>query len=170
MTTVTQPLHEEHQELLPQIERLRAIADFVGEAPVPLLKLGLDEIYDFLAHQLIPHTQAEERTLYPVVQKVMGASEATRTMERDHVEIERLTEELAMLRAELSRAPVTGVQVQALRRVLYGLYELVKVHFAKEEEVYLPLLDARLSPAEAYQMFAALEATAHEAEQRVAQP
>ncbi len=74
-----------------------------------------------------------------------------------------------MLRAELLRTPVTGVQVQALRRVLYGLYALVKVHFAKEEEVYLPLLDARLSPAEARQMFAALEAAAHEAKQRLAQ-
>ena len=94
MTTVTQPLHEEHQELLPKIERLRA---------------------------------------------------------------------------ELLRAPATGVQIQALRRVLYGLYTLVKVHLAKEEEVYLPLLDARLSPAEARQMFAALEAAAHDARHRLAQ-
>ncbi len=169
MTTVTQPLHEEHQELLPQIERLRAIADFVGEAPLPLLKQGLDEVYDFLAHHLIPHAQAEERALYPVVQKVMGAPEATRTMVRDHIEIGRLTDERAMLRTELARTPVTSVQIQALRRVLYGLYTLVKVHFAKEEAVYLPLLDARLSPAEAHQMFAALESAAQEARQRLVQ-
>ncbi len=168
MTTVTQPLHEEHQELLPQVERLRAIADFVGEAPLPLLKQGLDEVYDFLMHHLIPHAQAEEHALYPAVQKVMGAPEATRTMARDHVEIGRLTDELGMLRAELLRAPVTGVQIQALRRVLYGLYALLKLHFAKEEEVYLPLLDARLSPAEARQMFAALEFTPYEAWQRLA--
>ncbi len=170
MTPVTQPLHEEHQALLPQVERLRAIADFIGEAPWPLLKPGLDEVYDFLAHHLIPHAQAEEHALYPVVQQVMGAPEATRTMAHDHAEIRRLTEELAALRAELSRAPVTGVQVQALRRVLYGLYALLKLHFAKEEEVYLPLLDARLSPAEARQMFAALEAAAHEAKQSLPQP
>lgn len=133
-----------------------------------MLKPGLDEAYDFLAHHLIPHAYAEERALYPVVQKVMGASEATRTMVRDHVEIGRLTDELAVLRAELLSVPVTGVQVQALRRVLYGLYALVKVHFAKEEEVYLPLLDARLSSAEAQQMFEAMEAAAHEAKQRLA--
>jgi len=30
--------------------------------------------------------------------------------------------------------------------VLYGLYAIVKLHFAKEEEVYLPILDQRLTP------------------------
>ena len=54
-------------------------------------------------------------------------------------------------------------QANALRRVLYGLYALVKVHFAKEEEVYLPLLDARLTPGEAHAMFEAMEAAAKEA-------
>jgi iron-sulfur cluster repair protein YtfE (RIC family) len=48
-----------------------------------------------------------------------------------------------------------------LRRVLYGLHHLVKVHFAKEEEVYLPILDERLSQAEADAMFAAMGHSAH---------
>jgi len=47
--------------------------------------------------------------------------------------------------------------------VLYGLYTLVKVHFAKEEEVYLPLLDANLTPDEAIEMFEAMEKAAGEA-------
>jgi iron-sulfur cluster repair protein YtfE (RIC family) len=58
---------------------------------------------------------------------------------------------------------ITTTQSKALRRVLYGLYALVKVHFAKEEELYLPLLDARLSPAEAEHMFADMEKAAKEA-------
>jgi ADP-ribosylglycohydrolase len=40
------------------------------------------------------------------------------------------------------------------------LYALVRVHFAKEEEVYLPLLDARLNADEAHAMFEAMEAAA----------
>jgi len=44
--------------------------------------------------------------------------------------------------------------------VLYGLYALVKVHFAKEEEVYLSILDARLTPEEAHRMFEAMEEAA----------
>jgi len=58
---------------------------------------------------------------------------------------------------------VGASQLQALRRVLYGLSAIIKVHFAKEEEVYLPILDARLSAAEASQMFEAMEKAAQEA-------
>lgn len=83
-------------------------------------------------------------------------------MSRDHVEVGRLVEELASLRAQPWGAALSEAQARALRRVLYGLYALVKVHFAKEEEVYLPLLDSKLSAQEARQMFAAMEqAAAH---------
>jgi iron-sulfur cluster repair protein YtfE (RIC family) len=55
----------------------------------------------------------------------------------------------------------------ALRRVLYGLYTLVKVHFAKEEEIYLPLLDSKLTAEEAHAMFEAMEAAAREAKEHL---
>jgi iron-sulfur cluster repair protein YtfE (RIC family) len=51
--------------------------------------------------------------------------------------------------------------------VLFGVYGLVKVHFAKEEEVYLPILDQRLTPEAAQEMFERMEAAAHEAKQAV---
>jgi iron-sulfur cluster repair protein YtfE (RIC family) len=166
MTTVTQPLREEHKELLPHIENLLTVADSVGNVPAPALRQGVDEAYEFLAHHLIPHAEAEDRALYPVVQNVIGAREATATMSRDHVEVGRLTEELAALRARSSAAALDDAQIKSLRRVLYGLYALVKVHFAKEEEVYLPILDARLAPEDARRMFEAMEASAHEAKHR----
>jgi hypothetical protein len=79
-------------------------------------------------------------------------------MSRDHVEVGRLTEELARLRA--STRPAAG---EDLRRVLYGLHALVSAHFAKEEEIYLPLLEDRLSAAEAHALFERMEAAAGEA-------
>jgi hypothetical protein len=47
------------------------------------------------------------------------------------------------------------------------LHALVTVHFAREEEVYVPLLEASLSPDQAAQMFSAMHAaaTASRAEQ-----
>jgi len=159
----TQPLREEHKELLPHLESLRAAGDAVGAAPSAVVRQRVDEAYDFLAHHLLPHATAEERALYPVVGKVIGAPEATRTMSRDHVEVGRLVEELAALRERLAAGTLRETEARALRRVLYGLYTLVSVHFAKEEEVYLPLLDARLDADEAREMFAAMEAAAAEA-------
>jgi iron-sulfur cluster repair protein YtfE (RIC family) len=164
MTTFTQPLREEHKELLPHIERLRTVADSIGTAPIESVQKDIEEAYTFLTHQLIPHAQAEERALYPTVGRLMGAPEATATMSRDHREIDRLSQELGTLRSHLSASPA---QEQALRRVLYGLYALVKEHFAKEEEIYLPLLDTRLTAQEALQMFEALEMAAQEAKRSV---
>jgi len=166
MASVTQPLRDEHRELIPHIERLRRVADWVGEAPIATLRQGVTEAYEFLQHHLIPHAEAEERALYPVVGRLLGAAEATATMSRDHVEVGRLTKELGALRTKLSRARLGKAQAKALRRVLYGLYGLVKVHFAKEEEIYLPLLDARLDAAAAREMFRSMEAVAGEAKAR----
>jgi iron-sulfur cluster repair protein YtfE (RIC family) len=163
MTIITQPLREEHKELLPHIEKMRQVADAIGEATTEALQHGVDEVIEFLTQHLIPHAQAEDRALYPVVAEVMGAPQATRTMSRDHIEVGRLSDELVSLRANLLGGTLDPMQADALRRVLYGLYTLVKAHFAKEEEIYLPLLDAKLSVKEAIQMFKAMEAAAHEA-------
>ena len=163
MATVTQPLRDEHKELIPHIVALRAAADAVGEVPPDALRTAVDAAYDFLAHHLIPHAQAEERALYPVVGKVLGAPEATNTMSHDHVEVGRLTNELRDLRAAIGSAAPTAALARDLRRVLYGLYGIVNLHFAKEEEVYLPILDQRLGAAEAREMFEAMEKAAGEA-------
>ncbi len=160
MTSRTQPRRNEHQELLPRIERLRTVADAIGAVPAPALRRGVDEVYDFLADHLIPQAEAAERVLYPAVSQLLGTEEASSTMRCDQVELCRLTEELAALRARWSIAPITATELTTLRRILYGLYTLVKVHVVKEEEVYLPLLDARLTAAEAANLFTRMEQAA----------
>lgn len=163
MTQPTQPLRDEHQELLPHVEHVRQLADSVGELTAVTLAQNVGAVHDFLAQHLIPHAQAEERVLYPMVAQLMGAPQATATMSHDHLEIGTLTSELAGLRDRLAGGAVAdGETMKALRRVLYGLYALVKVHFAKEEHIYLPLLDTRLTAAEAQAMFARMEAASVE--------
>lgn len=159
---VTAPLREEHRELIPHIEQLRAIADAVGEVPIDALRRDTESVYGFLVHHLLPHAQAEERALYPVVARVLGAPHATDTMSRDHTEIGRLARELDVLRAKMADTAADTILTRDLRRVLYGLYALVKVHFAKEEEVYLPLLDGALTPDEGRAMYADMERVAAE--------
>jgi hemerythrin-like domain-containing protein len=163
MIPLTQPLREEHKELLPHIEALRLAGDAVGVAPPEEVRHLVEEAYTFLTRHLIPHAQAEDRALYPVVERVMAAPGATTTMSRDHAEVRTLTAELGGLRYQLGALMLNEAQAEALRRVLYGLYALVRVHFAKEEEIYLPLLDARLTPDEANAMFEAMGTAAAEA-------
>ena len=162
MNTLTQPLRDEHKELIPHIEQILEVANNIPDASVEQLRSGVQEVYEFLAYHLIPHAQAEDAALYPAVQKALGSPDATRTMSREHVEVGRYIEELAMLRQKLSPQ-----NFKALQRVLYGLYALVKVHFAKEEEVYLPILEERLTPEEAKEMFEAMEQAASRAKSAV---
>ena len=157
---MTQPLRDEHKELIPHIEQILEVANSIPDSPLEQIRTGVTNVYEFLAYHLIPHAQAEEAALYPAVQKVLGSPEATQTMSRDHVEIARYMDELGGLQSNLSAR-----EYEALQRVLYGLYALIKVHFAKEEEVYLPILDERLSAEEAREMFEALEEAAGSAKQ-----
>jgi iron-sulfur cluster repair protein YtfE (RIC family) len=167
MASITQPLRDEHKELYPQVESLRLAGDAVYESLTSSAHAKIEDSYTFLTRQLLPHAQAEEKALYPMVQKAMGTAQATATMIRDHVEIDRLTQELRTLRVHKTQLSITFDQARALRRVLYGLYALVKVHFAKEEEIYLPLLDSKLSAEEAHTMFENMEAAAHEAKEHL---
>ena len=158
MASVTQPLRDEHKELLPLLERVRVAADAVGTGAG--FNAKLDGAYDFLAGHLLPHATAEEAALYPVVARTMGSTDATKTMQMDHTEVHRLTEELGRVRNALGGAAPSDAQSSELRALLYGLYTLVSVHFEKEEQVYLPLLDANLGEAEAAAMFEAMESAA----------
>jgi iron-sulfur cluster repair protein YtfE (RIC family) len=167
MASITQPLRDEHKELYPQVESLRLAGDAINTSLTSSAYARIEEAYSFLTRQLLPHAQAEDKALYPMVQKAMGAAQATATMSRDHIEVARLTEELGTLRVHKSQLTITSIQAMALRRVLYGLYTLVKLHFAKEEEIYLPLLDSKLTAEEVHTMFENMEAATHEAKERL---
>lgn len=176
---ITQPLREEHAELLPYIEELRTTADAVGVESLPTVRAGVEEVYDFLTHHLIPHAEAEDAVLYPAVAKLIGAGEpiagleglaatpTTGTMSREHVVVGGLVQELAALRAGLEGATLGPPTAAALRRILYGLYTLVKTHFDNEEAIYLPLIDAKLSPEQGHELFESMEEAAHQIKARL---
>jgi hemerythrin-like domain-containing protein len=64
-TVVTEALREEHRQLLPYIQRMRELADAVGDAPTETLRQGVEQAHQFLTERLIPHAEAEDRVLYP---------------------------------------------------------------------------------------------------------
>lgn len=166
MNRLTEPLRQEHQELYPHILQLKDAADLIGGADASRLAGALSEAREFLHGHLLPHAQAEDAALYPVVARVLGSPQATATMQADHAAVQRLITELDEY-AGNSGPAANPAEENDLRRVLYGLFTLVSVHFSKEEEVYLPLLDARLTPAEADEMFERLEEASAQAHRAV---
>lgn len=157
---LTKPLRDEHRDLLPHVEGLRLAGDALvnGDPAFPEL---LSDAVAFLNAHLIPHAMAEEAALYPEVERLMSAPGATATMTRDHVDIGAMTAELTALRERLGTGAPTPGERRDLLRLLYGLYALVEVHFAKEEEIYVPVLEAGLTPPEADAMFTRMHAAAH---------
>jgi hemerythrin-like domain-containing protein len=154
-----EPLRREHRELRPHIEALRRAADQVGDVPPDELDSLLEDSLTFLTHHLVPHARAEEATLYPMVDRAVGPG-ATATMWREHEEVLSLTRELAGLQEQLRAGTAPPDAVKDVRRVLYGLHTLVKVHFAEEEEVYLPVLEEQLTSGEVRDMLAAMHQAA----------
>ena len=167
MVPFSSTLRDEHRRQVARIEHLRTVADSIGVTPTTSLREAVGHMYLFLLHQVLPHAQAEEQVLYPTIGQLLGVSEATETMSRDHLEILRLIEELEAQWLHLFYAPLTTLDEQALRRVLYGLYAIITLHLAKEEEVYLPLLEARLSAEEGERLVGAMARTTVEARRRL---
>ena len=164
MATLPQHVRDEHMELKARSELLRIVADSIGSsAPTESIREGVGQAYTFLMHQLIPHAQAEEQVLYPTVGRLLRTLEATDTMSRDHLEVIWLTEELEALRLHLFYTPSTESDEQAMRRILYGLHTIIKLHLAKEEELYLPILEAHLHAEEMDRLIEGMERTVKEA-------
>lgn len=157
MASATQPLRDEHRELRPQVDEILVVADLLGERTPGEISDRLAIVSAFLGGHLLRHAAAEEAALYPIVGWALGHSKATATMARDHVEIATLSRALETL---LEDARAGRPDVRSLRRTLYGLHAILVLHFAKEEEVYLPLLDERLTPDAAAKLFAAMEEAA----------
>jgi iron-sulfur cluster repair protein YtfE (RIC family) len=151
--SVPEPLRIEHTHLLPHLESLPQAALALEGGGDP--RAALDAALDFLHSVLIPHAESEDAALYPVVERVMKAPGATATMSRDHRGVVQLARDLGQVRDSLDGPPDPD-QRRELQRLLYGLHAIIQLHFAKEEELYLPLLDAGLTQAEADDMFRAM--------------
>jgi cation transport ATPase len=141
-TALSQRFQAEHGELLPVVHQVRTVADRL-DAQTPAQSLAdVRGVHRFLVDQLMPHEMAEERDFYPLIAKLLGGDDPTGTMVRAHVEIAHLTRVLGQLVEDLPPDGPSDEDLPELRRVLYGLYAILRLHFAQEEEAYLSLFEA----------------------------
>lgn len=130
-----------HRQLLPLIDRVRQVGDQLDDLPAVEARAELDELRRLLAERLLPHEAADDADLYPMVAKVIGGADPTAPMSRAHVEIRRLAGMLTRLVKDLPEDGPTPADLRDLRRVLYGLYAVLRLHFAQEDEAYLSLFE-----------------------------
>jgi uncharacterized protein (DUF2249 family)/iron-sulfur cluster repair protein YtfE (RIC family) len=123
----------------------------------------LNGLTDFLSGELLPHARGEEQTLYPALDPVIRQhGSPTATMRVDHEYIgdyaRQITETVRGLRSASERERTT--LAQRLTRQVIQLQALFAVHLAKEERVYLPLVEQVISAGDQQALLAALHAEA----------
>jgi heavy metal translocating P-type ATPase len=134
-------LHEEHRELEAPIGRIRGLADALGAMPPAEARAGLEEVRRFLEDRLVPHEALEDREVFPMLARALGNDDVTASLHRTHAEIFHLVRFVGRLVDELGPDGPTADDLTDLRRVLYGLDAIVRLHMAQEEELYLALGD-----------------------------
>jgi heavy metal translocating P-type ATPase len=131
----------EHERLRPRIDEVRAAADAIGVKPDTEAIPMAERSYRWLSHELVPHEQAEEEELYPMLARVLGGENRTSTMSRAHAEIAHLVRRTGRCLAEVRSDPDPEGMAE-LRRLLYGLDAVLILHFAQEDESYLSVATA----------------------------
>ncbi|WP_199509715.1 heavy metal translocating P-type ATPase [Nucisporomicrobium flavum] len=126
-----QRLYAEHREVRPVVEQVRTVADALNSPPYDLGPVR--ELLEDLEVRLLAHEHAEEAELLPIMARALGGTEVTSGLSRTHAEIDhqvgRLRRTVEDLVGEAEPEDVTDV-----RRLLYGLYAILRLHNAQEEE------------------------------------
>jgi heavy metal translocating P-type ATPase len=133
----------EHRELWPDIKRIRYVADRLDVLPPRTAQFEIEQVHRFLVDKVLPHNAAEEAAMYPMVARLIGGDDPTAPMSRMHLEIAHM---VGVLGRHLKDLPPEGPGIEDLRdlrRILYGLDAILRLHFTQEDEAYIALLDDR---------------------------
>jgi heavy metal translocating P-type ATPase len=125
-------LRTEHDAVLPVIDQIRTVADALSTHD---RDLGPSHaLLGRLENELLPHERADEAVLMPLVARALGGSESTAALSRTHAEIEHQILRVHRLLADLDNETAQPEDIVELRRMLYGLYAVLQLHNAQEEE------------------------------------
>ena len=161
MQSLAQPIHETQRGMLPHLKAMRHVAETLDTVEHVEAVQNLRDVSNFIRMQLSPYLSARREIMYPVVDRIERANLATALLKRDHEEILRLTRQLDRMIAEISWEPLmTNRTTHDVRHVVLALAATISQHLAKEEDLVVPLLEARLSESEIGSMSRDLVVTA----------
>jgi heavy metal translocating P-type ATPase len=140
MAGIAQRLALHHKALRPKVGELAALAVHLDELPAAEALSRLEQMQQMLEKELLPHEEDEQRTAYPLIEKLLVGENPTGPLIQTHYEIRRLTRLLGRLIKQLPAPGPAREELRDIRRVLYGLHAILTLHFAQEDELYT-LLD-----------------------------
>lgn len=119
----------------------------------------LDRLTSFLTGDLLPHARGEEQSLYPALDPIIreyGSPTATMSIDHEYIGeyVRKITETANALRAATTQD--RAELARQLDRQMLQLQSLFNVHLAKEERVYLPLVEQVVTSEDQHALLAAL--------------
>jgi heavy metal translocating P-type ATPase len=138
---LTRRFHDEHEAIRADIEEVRAAADALDSMEAAVAMARVRRACLLLVTEVGPHEEAEQRTLYPALDRLFGGTDVTATMSRAHAEIAHQIRRLSQLLDDIGPGLPDEADLAELRGLLYGLYAILRLHTAQEEESYLSLGD-----------------------------
>jgi hypothetical protein len=148
--------HEHHARLMQTVDLMPALGDAILGGKPDDLKTPIVEMDRFLSGVLVPHLDSAEATLYPELERMMQNRHSMTPMKREHTEIRNLAADFHTLGQECMTLAPSLARSLALRRVVFRLYALLKVHLA-EEELYVGIVNKGVTQEAADLLAAALE-------------
>jgi len=147
MDPLSHASHEHHDRLIPHVEQLARLAQMIDEGITPEFLEACEAEHRFIVGQLLPHMEAIETTLYGELDRLMEGRHSMAPMRREHAELRRLIESTGQYHDLVTTGRLGVAEAMGLRRALYRLHALLRVHLA-EEELYLRVLEGNLGEAE----------------------
>ncbi len=133
---VSERMQAEHQALQPLLDRIRNLAERLDELPAPAAQSALAEVDRHLREDVLPHEQQEEADLYPTVAGLLGGRDPMAAMSRTHREIIHLIDAYGRLVEDWPAEGGDPALIGDLRRVLFSLEAILRLHLAQEDEIY----------------------------------
>lgn len=141
---VTQPFRDEHVVIKEHLGHLEQMVDAVVAAAPAERSAAMERVVNAFEDHIAAHAAWEEEYLYPVVDRLAGNTEYpfTAAMVQEHRIVGRWIGALREIQAGASP------DARAFARQATKLIGLIQAHFEDEEEVLLPVIDAKMSKAE----------------------
>lgn len=154
MSEVTITIHNHHERLLRDLREQSAI--FIADTS----EQNADRLLTLLRDDLLRDAEGEEREFYPLIDRIARTvgGRATATMSVDHEYLGEYVDWIAAALHALHGA--TGshrdLLLSQVRRYLVQLEAVLNLHLEKEERLFLPLIERRVSLPNQRRMLAAM--------------
>jgi heavy metal translocating P-type ATPase len=134
-------LRTEHDRLIPRLDEIRVTADRLDALDSVAALHELEALESFLVDEILPHEAEDDRVIYEAVASLLGGDDPLASMSRTHREIFHQIDAFNRVMRVLPSTGPEPADVRDLRRILYGLHAILRLHFEQEEELYASLDD-----------------------------